>query len=166
MVHCGEIWHFRERGGDFECYFDMDLEMDLLALSLRLFSARTFALAASRSASTSCKLTLSLIRDCMLSVNALMSPISCKRFESLNGTKICSAFRAAVRNPALLARCDLYKEVKIFALKLVSGVGACFDGGDNVIEGYPFVREQASGVIICESHKKGFMGSIIANVVG
>lgn len=58
----------------------------------------------------------------MLSVKALTSPILCKRLEPLNGTSMFSAFRAADRNPALLALWDLYKEVNIFALKLVSGL--------------------------------------------
>jgi hypothetical protein len=97
--------------------------MDLLALSLRSFSARTFALMASRSAITSCKLTLSLIRVCILSVKAFMSPISWRRLEPLNDTKMFSAFRAAARKSALLALAEVYSGVNIQALKLVSGLG-------------------------------------------
>ncbi len=43
--------------------------------------------------------------------------------------------------------------------------GAFLHSGENVSEGYPFVREQAASVIIGEPHKKGFLGNIIANVV-
>jgi hypothetical protein len=93
------------------------------ALSLRSFSARTFAFTASRSATTSCRLILSSIKGCILALNTPTSPISCRRFDALKGISMFSALRAVARNPALLALCDLYKEVNIFALKLVSGLG-------------------------------------------
>jgi hypothetical protein len=102
---------------------DFASDFALLALSLSSFSAHTFALAVSRSATTSCKLTLFLVSGCILSVQAFMSPISCKRLESLNGIGMFSTLRAAARDPTLLALWDLYSGVNIRALKLVSGLG-------------------------------------------
>lgn len=43
---------------------------------------------------------------------------------------------------------------------------AFFDGSYYVIEGYPFVWEQAASVIIGESKMQCFIGDVTANVIG
>ena len=79
-----------------------------------------------------------------------MSPTSCKCLESLNGTKIFSTLSAAARNPALLALAQVQWGEYPSVEACVRG-RTCFDGGDNVIEGYPFVRELAAGVIVADA---------------
>jgi hypothetical protein len=74
-------------------------------------------------------------------------------------------FKSRSKGSYVVSTLGFIQRGKYPSVEACVGTWTFFNGGYNVIEGYPFIREQAAGVIVCESHKQRFLGDVIANVV-